>query len=109
MEISSQFVPNHSRMNMAKYLTYSLFFKQIRFRHFSAKSKDHYASLGISPSSTQGEVKTAYYNLSKVYHPDKNLGNVEYAQKFRDISEAYEILGNISSRKLYDKGKYIFR
>ncbi|XP_023012782.1 dnaJ homolog subfamily C member 30, mitochondrial [Leptinotarsa decemlineata] len=73
----------------------------------SVKPKDHYKSLGITPSSTQGEIKSAYYKLSMVYHPDKNQdSNAQSAQKFRDITEAYEVLGNIKTRKLYDKGLY---
>lgn len=42
--------------------------------------------------------------MSKLFHPDKNLNNDEAAQKFREITEAYEILGNFRLRKLYDKG-----
>lgn len=81
---------------------FAILWKQLR--SYSAKSKNHYDSLGISQASTQGEVKSAYYKLSMIYHPDKSKDNAEYAQKFRDISEAYEVLGNVQSRKLYDKG-----
>lgn len=72
------------------------------------KPKNHYDSLGIQSTSTQGEVKSAYYKLSMMYHPDKNQGNPESSQKFRDITEAYEVLGNVKTRKLYDKGKLLF-
>jgi len=67
-------------------------------------AKNHYDSLGITPKATQADVKMAYYKLSMVYHPDKNEGSENAAQKFRDISEAYEVLGNVRLRKLYDKG-----
>ncbi|XP_018560959.1 dnaJ homolog subfamily C member 30 [Anoplophora glabripennis] len=77
--------------------------KQIRF--LSSKSKNHYESLGIPSSSTQSEVKTAYYKLSMQYHPDKSQ-STESSQKFRDITEAYKVLGNAKTRKLYDKGLY---
>lgn len=76
-----------------------------QLRTYSAKPKNHYDSLGVHPKSTQGEVKNAYYKMSMVYHPDKNEGNQEYAQKFREITEAYEVLGNVKSRKMYDRGK----
>lgn len=66
--------------------------------------KSHYDVLGITPKATQVDVKAAYYNLSKVYHPDRNDGSTDAAQKFRDITEAYEILGNYKLRRLYDKG-----
>lgn len=68
-------------------------------------ARSYYDALGITPKATQGEVKTAYYKLSKVYHPDTNDGSVDASKKFRDISSAYEVLGNVRMRKLYDKGK----
>lgn len=67
-------------------------------------STKYYDTLGISPSATQNDIKSAYYRLSMLYHPDKNKGSETAAQKFRDISEAYEVLGNYKTRKLYDKG-----
>lgn len=66
--------------------------------------KSHYDALGIHPNATQGDVKTAYYKLSKIYHPDKNKGSDSAADKFRDITAAYEVLGNLKLRKMYDKG-----
>lgn len=71
--------------------------------------KNHYDSLGVSKNASQADVKTAYYKLSKVYHPDKNQGRTakqceEHAKKFRDITEAYEVLGNDKTRKMYDRG-----
>ncbi|KAL1502429.1 hypothetical protein ABEB36_007570 [Hypothenemus hampei] len=71
--------------------------------------KNHYNSLGLTKNATQSDIKDAYYKLSKVYHPDKNQGITveqqdQHSQKFRDISEAYEILGNVRTRRLYDKG-----
>lgn len=66
--------------------------------------RSHYDSLGITPHATQADVKTAYYKLSKMYHPDRNKGSDEANRKFRDITAAYEVLGNLKLRKLYDKG-----
>ncbi|XP_077299120.1 dnaJ homolog subfamily C member 16-like [Arctopsyche grandis] len=66
---------------------------------------DHYSILGIHRKSTQAEIKAAYYKLSKMYHPDKNK-DFEAIKKFRDVNEAYEVLGNINMKKLYDKGVY---
>lgn len=69
------------------------------------KSKNHYDSLGITPKATQSEVKNAYYKLSMQYHPDRNEGSEAAAKQFRDITSAYEVLGNVKMRRLYDKGK----
>ncbi|PSN44396.1 hypothetical protein C0J52_05741 [Blattella germanica] len=68
------------------------------------KAKNHYDSLGLTPHATQADIKSAYYKLSMQYHPDKNKGSEQAAQIFRDITEAYEVLGNLKLRKLYDKG-----
>lgn len=91
-------------MYIVKRAINSLIWKQARNYSAAAKPRTHYEALGITPNSTQAEIKNAYYKMSMVYHPDKNQGNAEYAQKFRDISEAYEVLGNVKSRKLYDQG-----
>ncbi|XP_017090400.2 dnaJ homolog subfamily C member 30, mitochondrial [Drosophila bipectinata] len=64
----------------------------------------HYESLGIGKQSTQNEIKAAYYKLSMLYHPDKNQGSESAAKKFREINQAYEVLGNYRLRRLYDKG-----
>lgn len=71
----------------------------------TSKKKNHYDSLGITAKATQADVKSAYYKLSMVYHPDKNKDSVDASEKFRDITTAYEVLGNVKSRKLYDRGK----
>lgn len=72
-------------------------------------SANYYEDLGISKNSTQGEIKAAYYRLSMLYHPDKNQGSESAAIKFREITQAYEVLGNFRLRRLYDKGVlYLF-
>ncbi|TGZ54049.1 uncharacterized protein [Temnothorax longispinosus] len=74
----------------------------------STKSKNHYNTLKITPHATQTEVKSAYYKLTLQYHPDKNKS--EYAkQKFQDIAEAYEVLGNHDQRKVYDRDMLLHR
>ncbi|SPP83587.1 dnaJ homolog subfamily C member 30, mitochondrial [Drosophila guanche] len=65
---------------------------------------NYYDALGIGKRSTQNEIKAAYYKLSMLYHPDKNQGSDSAAKKFRDINQAYEVLGNYRLRRLYDKG-----
>ena len=64
---------------------------------------NHYKSLGLTPSASLTDIKTAYYRLSKIHHPDRNNGSATSAQKFRDIVSAYEVLSKSDSRKKYDK------
>lgn len=66
--------------------------------------QNHYDALGITPKATQSDVKTAYYKLSMIYHPDKNKGCNDAADRFRSITAAYEVLSNYRLRRLYDKG-----
>ncbi|GJQ81243.1 hypothetical protein Trydic_g20462 [Trypoxylus dichotomus] len=72
-----------------------------------ACAKNHYDVLGLTPKATQAEIKSAYYDLSKIYHPDKNQGSADASTKFRDITAAYEVLGNVRTRRLYDKGVFV--
>lgn len=68
-------------------------------------NKSHYEALNITKTATHKEIKDAYYRLSMIYHPDKNKGSEEAAKIFRDITAAYEVLGNVRQRKLYDGAK----
>lgn len=74
-----------------------------RYFASSSSSSNHYDVLGITPNATQNDIKSAYYKLSKVYHPDKSSDETS-AKKFRAITEAYEVLGNVKLKKMYDKG-----
>lgn len=64
--------------------------------------KNYYSVLGVSQGATQKEIKKAYYDKAKKYHPDANPDNKEAAKKFADSAEAYEVLGDESKRKQYD-------
>lgn len=64
----------------------------------------YYDILQVSPNATQAQIKTAYYKQSFIYHPDKNTGSEHAASRFSQISEAYNVLGNKTSRKKYDAG-----
>lgn len=66
------------------------------------KYKDYYAILGVDKSAGAQEIKKTYRKLAKLYHPDKNPGNKEAEEKFKEINEAYEVLGDEAKRKHYD-------
>ncbi|MBN1904562.1 MAG: J domain-containing protein [Deltaproteobacteria bacterium] len=66
-------------------------------------AKDFYEILGVKKDSSQEEIKKAYRKLARKWHPDINPGNKDAEQKFKDISAAYDCLGNAEKRKLYDE------
>ena len=65
--------------------------------------KDYYSILGVTKSATKAEVKKAYRNLAKKYHPDKTKGDKPLEEKFKEVSEAYEVLIHDENRKKYDQ------
>jgi molecular chaperone DnaJ len=65
--------------------------------------KDYYKILGVSKSSTDKDIKSAYRKLARKYHPDVNPGDNKAESKFQDINEAYEVLGDKESRQQYDQ------
>jgi molecular chaperone DnaJ len=69
----------------------------------SAVRKDYYEVLGSSRSATADEIRKAYRKLAMQYHPDRNPGNKEAEAKFKELSEAYEVLSDAEKRKQYDQ------
>src|SRR5918912_3475358 len=68
-----------------------------------AQSKDFYAVLGVSASASQDEIKKQYRKLAAKHHPDKNPNDPKAAERFKEISEAYQVLGDAEKRKQYDQ------
>lgn len=68
-----------------------------------ANSKDYYETLGVNKNASADEIKSAYRKLAKKYHPDLNKDNPEAAEKFKEVNEAYECLGDEQKRKNYDQ------
>lgn len=68
-----------------------------------AQSKDFYAILGVSASASQDDIKKQYRKLAAKHHPDKNQNDPKAAERFKEISEAYQVLGDAEKRKQYDE------
>ncbi len=68
-------------------------------------TKNLYHVLGVSKEASESEIKSAYRKLARKYHPDLNKDNKEAAEKFKEISCAYDILGDKEKRKKYDNNE----
>ncbi len=65
--------------------------------------RDYYEVLGVGKQSSQDDIKKAYRKLALQYHPDRNPGNKEAEEKFKEVSEAYEVLSDAQKRSRYDQ------
>ncbi len=68
-------------------------------------NKNLYQLLGVNKEATDAEIKSAYRKLARQYHPDLNKDNPQAAEKFKEISNAYDILGDKEKRKKYDNNE----
>ena len=69
----------------------------------TARLKDYYATLGIPKNASGKDIKKAYYQLAKKFHPDTSKGDPSAAKKFQEVSEAYEVLSDDSKRAEFDQ------
>ena len=68
-----------------------------------SSKRDYYEILGVAKTATLDEIKKAYRQLALKYHPDKNIGNAESEAKFKEATEAYEVLRDDKKRSMYDQ------
>ena len=66
-------------------------------------AKDYYKTLGVDKKATESDIKKAYRKLALKYHPDKNPDNKEAEEKFKEVSEAYEVLSDKDKKNRYDR------
>jgi curved DNA-binding protein CbpA len=71
--------------------------------------KDYYGILGVSRDATEEEIKRAYRRLALKYHPDRCSGDLESEERFKEINEAYAVLGDRDKRREYDQAVDIER
>ncbi len=69
-----------------------------------ASRPDYYKTLGVDKKASAEEIKKAYRKLARKYHPDRNPGDKEAEERFKEISQAHDILGDPEKRKQYDTG-----
>src|SRR5436190_17167974 len=70
--------------------------------------KDYYKVLGVPKDATEAEIKKAYRKLARENHPDANRGDAKAEERFKDASEAYDVLGDPKRRKEYDEARTLF-
>jgi len=70
--------------------------------------KDYYKALGVPKTSTAAEIKKAYRELARKWHPDANKGSADAEERFKEITEAYNVLSDEKQRKEYDEQRSVF-
>ena len=69
-----------------------------------AERPDYYKVLGVGKGASDDEIKKAYRKLARKYHPDRNAGDKKAEERFKEISQAHDVLSDPDKRKAYDRG-----
>src|SRR2546423_9421877 len=72
-------------------------------RSMASQNRDYYEVLGVARDASADDVKKAFRKLAMQYHPDRNHGDADAAEKFKEASEAYEVLADPEKRGVYDR------
>uniref|UniRef100_L7M8N3 DnaJ homolog l(2)tid, mitochondrial n=1 Tax=Rhipicephalus pulchellus TaxID=72859 RepID=L7M8N3_RHIPC len=101
---SNGLLPRIASLEIGNNANCSVVGQQSRQLHVSSSllRKDYYDVLGVPRNASQKDIKKAYYQLAKKYHPDTNKGDPEAQKKFQEVSEAYEVLSDEGKRQQYD-------
>src|ERR1700730_5795643 len=70
--------------------------------------KDYYKALGVPKTATAAEIKNSYRELARKWHPDANKGSADAEERFKEITEAYNVLSDEKQRKEYDEARSMF-
>src|SRR3954452_14310664 len=70
--------------------------------------KDYYKALGVAKDAPAAEIKKVYRKLARELHPDKNPGDAKAEARFKEVSEAYDVLSDPAKRKEYDEARSLF-
>src|SRR5436305_8302250 len=73
-----------------------------------ASRPDYYKVLGVGKNASEEEIKKAYRKLARQYHPDRNAGDKRAEERFKEVSEAHDVLSDPDKRKAYDRGSGAF-
>src|SRR5690348_6851915 len=65
--------------------------------------RDHYEVLGVARDASEADIKKAYRKLARQYHPDRNPGDKQAEARFKEVQEAYDVLGDKNKRTQYDR------
>ena len=76
---------------------------KLREEQIMSAKRDYYEVLGVSQDADKNTIKKAYRKLAKKYHPDTNQGNAQAAERFKEATEAYNILSDPETKKMYDQ------